>query len=88
MSCYPRRVPPELIGFDDATLQKMLTDSQNALQALATGSKAQTISYAQGDGSRAVTYTPAQQGLLEQRIRQLAAALGLAAPRRAIGVRF
>jgi hypothetical protein len=84
-SCH---VAPEFIGVDPATLQTWLTISQQALQDLATGGKPVTLSYAQGDGSKSVTYTPAQISLLEQRCRNLARALGLVGPRRAIGVRF
>jgi hypothetical protein len=82
------RIPPELIGIDDATLQKWLTDLQQSLQDLTVGGKAQTLSYAQGDGSKSVTYTQADQARIEQRIRMIAAALGLVPPRRAIAVRF
>jgi hypothetical protein len=85
---YDCRIAPEFIGVAPATLQQWLTDCQNALQALSVGGKAQVVSYAQGDGSKAVTYTPADRGLLERRIRDLASALGLAPRRRAAGVRF
>lgn len=81
-------MPPEFIGVDPSTLQSWLTASQQALQDLSTGGKPVTLSYAQGDGTKSVTYTPAQISLLEQRIRNLARALGLVGPRRAIGVRF
>jgi hypothetical protein len=81
-------IPPEFIGVTPATLQQWLTDCQQALQDLTVGGKAQALSYAQGDGTKAVTLTPAQIPYLEQRIRNLARALRLAGPRRAIGVRF
>lgn len=81
-------IPPEFIGVDPATLQTWLTQAQQALQDLTAGGKPETVSYAQGDGSKAVTYTRAQVPLLEQRIRNLARALCLVGPRRAIGVRF
>lgn len=81
-------IVPEFVGVDPATLQAWLTASQQALQDLSLGNKAVTLSYAQGDGNKAVTYTPAQIPQLEQRIRNLARALGLVGPRRAIGVRF
>lgn len=80
--------PPEFIGVDQATLQQWLTDCQNALQVLNTGRREVTVSYAQGDGSKAVTYTAADRGALERRIRDIAHVLGLAPRRRAIGVRF
>lgn len=82
------RIPPELIGVDTAILQQWLTDLQQSLQDLTVGGKAQTLSYAQGDGSKSVTYTQADQARIEQRIRMIAAALGLVPPRRAIAVRF
>lgn len=85
VACY---TPPEFIGVSTETLQTWLTDCQQSLQDLTVGGKPQAVSYAQGDGSKAVTYTVANQALLEQRIRNIARALGLAGPRRAIGVRF
>lgn len=85
LSC---RIPPEFIGVSEATLQGWLSDLQQALQDLTIGGKPQTLSYAQGDGQKAVTYTPADQARIEQRIRSIAAALGLVPPRRAIAVRF
>lgn len=81
-------IPPEFVGVDPTVLQSWLSAAQQALQDLALGGKPVTVSYTQGDGARAVTYTPAQIPVLEQRIRSLARALGLAGPRRAIGVRF
>ena len=76
--------PPELIGIEDATLQAWLTAVQQAIQDLTIGGKAYVVSYAQGDGSKGVTYTQADVGALRMRARMLAAALGLANPRRAI----
>jgi hypothetical protein len=85
---FPCHIVPEFIGVAPATLQAWLTASQQALQDLSIGGKPVTLSYAQGDGTKSVTYTPAQISLLEQRCRNLARALGLVGPRRAIGVRF
>lgn len=81
-------MPPEFIGVPTETLQLWLTDCQQALQDLTIGGKPEAVSYAQGDGTKAVTYTRATISQLENRIRALARALGLAGPRRAIGVRF
>lgn len=79
---------PEFIGIAPVTLQQWLTAAQQALQDLSVGGKAVTVTYAQGDGSRSVTYTPAERGTLEGRVRALARALGLTGRSRAIGVRF
>lgn len=81
-------LPPEFAGVDPTILQSWLTDCQQALQDLTVGGKPEAVSYAQGDGSKAVTYTRADIAQLEQRIRNLARALGLSGPRRGIGVRF
>lgn len=82
------RVPPDLIGVPPATLQQWLTQAQQAYQDLMMGNKPEIVSYTQGDGNRSVTYTRANLGALQQRIRELTAALGLSAPRHAIGVLF
>ena len=81
-------IPPEFAGVSEATLQAWLTDSQLALQELTLGGKAEAVSYAQGDGTKAVTYTRANLAQLQQRVRSLARVLGLSAPRGAIAVRF
>lgn len=81
-------IPPEFIGVSTDTLQAWLTQCQQALQDLTVGGKPESVSYAQGDGSKAVTYTRADISQLEQRIRNLGRALGLVGRRRAIGVRF
>jgi hypothetical protein len=79
--CVPRCVPPEFVGQTTATLQAWLTDAQNALQQLALGSKAVSLSYNTGAGGKSVTYQATDMGMLQQRIDALAYALGLA-PRR------
>jgi len=82
------RIPPDLIGVDPATLQLWLSQAQQAYQDLMMGNKPEAVAYTQGDGSRSVTYTRANMAALQQRIRELTAALGLSGPRRAIGVLF
>jgi hypothetical protein len=82
------RVPPEFIGVDPLTLQSWLAQCQQALQDLTVGGKSEVVSYAQGNGSRSVTLTRASVSALEQRIRNIARALGLVESRRAIAVRF
>jgi hypothetical protein len=59
---------------------------QEALLSLAAGEKAVTVAYAQGTGSRSVTYTPADEARIRGLIRQINTALGVR--RGAIGVRF
>lgn len=73
-----RRLQPEFIGIPEATLQLWLTQCQTALQQLTSGNNPNAVSYAQGDGSKSVTYTQADVATLEQRIRNLAEALGFA----------
>lgn len=84
----PNSIPPEFVGVDTAILQTWLSAAQQALQDLTTGGKPETVSYGQGDGTKSVTYTRANIGQLQQRIRGLGRALGLVGSRRAIGVRF
>jgi hypothetical protein len=59
---------------------------QEALLGLAAGEKVVNVAYAQGTGSRSVTYTPADENRIRGLIRQLNGALGLR--RAAIGVSF
>ncbi len=82
------QVPSWLVGVPQATLQQWLGQAQTAYQALVTGTLATTVSYAQGTGNRAVTYTRTNQGMLAAHIRQLQTALGIVRPRRAARVRF
>ena len=74
-------------GMAPAAIQSALAQAQAALIALETGAQVATVSYAQGDGNRSVTYRAADSGRLRQLIRDLQAALGTRT-RRAIGVRF
>jgi hypothetical protein len=64
------------------TIQAWLIAAMTAEQELSTGSKVATASYAQGDGSRSVTYTPADLFRLRARIQELAAFLGVGRPGR------
>jgi hypothetical protein len=59
---------------------------QEALLSLAAGEKAVTVAYAQGTGSRSVTYTAADDTKIRLLIRQINLALGVA--QGAIAVRF
>lgn len=74
-------------GMAVPALQAALTSAQAALINLETGGLVATVSYAQGEGNRSVTYTRADSGRLRQLIADLQAALGIRS-RRAIGVRF
>jgi hypothetical protein len=81
-------IPSALLGLPTATLQLWLTEAQTALHYLTTGRQTAVASYAEGTGSRSVTYTKATIGDLRVYIRQLQEALGVASPRRAIGVYY
>lgn len=58
-------------------LQQALASAQLALIALQSGEKVVSASYGQGDGTKSVTYTPANIGALTLLIRQLQQQLGL-----------
>ncbi len=64
-------------GMDTATLQAALAAAQQAYIALASGTKGESFSYTQGDGSKSVTYTRANLGSLVALIEQLQAQLGI-----------
>lgn len=66
-----------LAGMDDGVLRQRLAQMQQDYLDLSSGRKAQSGSYAQGDGSKAVTYTQANIGQLVMAIRQLQAQLGI-----------
>ena len=80
--------PVSLIGVPQATLQSWLTQAQQALQNVATGAKVTTVTYAQGEGSRSVSYSRANIADLRAWITELQTALGVRTTRRAIGVMF
>lgn len=73
---------------DTATLQARLTDAEAAYHALMLGGKAVTLSYSQGNGTKAVTYTPADAARLAGYIASLQRQIGLTSRRRSIGVFF
>ncbi|PXX49383.1 gpW family head-tail joining protein [Aquitalea magnusonii] len=82
--------PPSLLqGMTTAQLQQALVDAQAALVQLQMGSKGESFAYAQGDGSKSVTYTRTSLPQLTMLIRQLQQALGMIPQaRRPIRVRF
>ena len=66
-----------LAGMDDTVLRDRLRQMQQDYLDLSSGRKAQSGSYAQGDGSKSVSYTVATIGQLAMAIRQLQAQLGI-----------
>lgn len=79
------RLPPPPLPV--ATLQANLAAAQAAYDALSRGVLPQTVSYAEGQGQRSVTYTRANLGELVSYIESLQTQLGYRA-RRAIGTFF
>ncbi len=55
MACRPR-IPAAYIGMTQQQALANLAIAQQALSQLKTGSKAVTVAYAAGDGTRSVTY--------------------------------
>lgn len=66
-----------LAGRSTAQLQADLAAAQQAYIDLSTGAKGESFSYAQGDGSRSVTYTRANLPALAALIRLLQQQLGI-----------
>lgn len=66
-----------LAGMSREQLQSALATAQNALMQLTTGGKPVSVSYAQGDGSRSVTYTAASGPALTALIMQIQRQLGI-----------
>lgn len=78
-----------LAGMADSVLQAKLAAHQAAYLELTGGASVATASYAQGDGTKSVTFRETDLGKLSQTIRLLQAQLGIVcSPRAAIGVRF
>ena len=74
-------------GMSQDQLRAALTAAQTAYTQLLTGSKVETVSYAQGDGSKSVTYSRANIANLTAMIGQLQQALGLGTSRRTMRFR-
>lgn len=86
-------LPPELCGLTPEQLLALLSQLQGALFAIITGRREVTVSYAQGDGAKSVTYNAnaVDVAYLRNLIRYINVALGntsCAGRRRAIGVAF
>ncbi len=71
-----------LAGMTQPQLQQALANAQGALVQLQTGAKVVSVSYAQGDGSRSVTYSATNVAGLTQFIMQLQQQLGIPGVRR------
>ncbi|WP_227720555.1 gpW family protein [Yersinia proxima] len=72
-----------------AQLEAALTQAQQAYIELSSGAKGVSFSYAQGDGTRSVTYLQTDIGTLMGLIQLLQAQLGIVKrPRRAIRFRY
>src|SRR5260364_186788 len=76
-----------LAGMQRAQLERALADAQQAYLLLSTGSKYESVSFAQGDGSKSVIYTRANLAQLVMLIKTLQAQLGLI-PRARAPLRF
>lgn len=83
-------VPGPFYGMDTDALAAGLAQAQAAYIALLAGSKEESVSYTQGEGARAVTFTRTNIANLTALIAQLQAALGqgCGARRRPITFRF
>lgn len=76
-------------GMDPADLQSQLAALQGTYLELASGSKVASASYTQGNGSKSVSFTQTNLGMLAVTIRQLQQALGITpTARHAIGAKF
>lgn len=64
-------------GMSTAQLQTALSNAQQAYIDLSSGQKVVTAAYAQGDGTKSVTFTAAELPNLVALIKQLQAQLGI-----------
>ncbi|GBQ23114.1 hypothetical protein AA12717_1396 [Gluconacetobacter sacchari DSM 12717] len=71
-------------GMTEAQVTAARNGAQQALIQLMSGKRPQSVNYAQGDGSRGVSFAAATQAELRQNIREFNILLGVAAPRRAM----
>lgn len=78
-----------LAGMSTAALQTALANAQQAYLDLSTGAKGVSFSYTQGDGTKTVTYSPAEIHNLTALIKQLQVQLGMISrPRRPVRFNF
>lgn len=88
MSCYDETLPL-LQGLTTEQLQALFEQIRQAIINLQLGRREVTVSYAQGDGSKSVTYSGADLAGLNLLLRYVGNALGMPMRRRrAIGVMF
>lgn len=88
MSCFDETLPL-LQGLTTEQLEALFTSLQTAIINLMSGRREVTVSYAQGDGSKSVTYSGADLAGLNLLLRYVGNALGKPMRRRrAIGVMF
>lgn len=80
--CGTPMVTGPLAGVPAATLQLWLATAQTAYNDLMGGAKVVSASYAQGDGSRSVTYSQTSLMNLQAYIASLQQALGMRGARR------
>lgn len=84
MSCFDPTTSI-LAGMDTTDLQARLTALQSAYLDLSAGAKVVTVSYAQGNGNKSVTYKAADLSEVVSAIRLVQAQLGVVChPRRAL----
>ncbi len=76
------------VGMTQLQVTTALAQAQQALIAVETGGKPVSLSYAQGNGSKSVSYSAANADRLRQLIQQLAAAAGIGRRRSAIRLRY
>lgn len=68
--------PTWLIGVPQATLAQWFASLQSAMFQLSSGARVAVASYGQGDGSRSVTFSSLDVGMLQTKLDELARALG------------
>ena len=64
-------------GMPREELQRALLEAQRAYIELSTGARVHGAAYTQGDGTKSVTYTPAQLPQITALINELQAQLGI-----------
>lgn len=69
--------PSIFYGLSQSVLQAYLASAQAAYVELMSGKSAASVSYAQGDGSKSVTYRAADIANLQKLIRMLQLELGI-----------
>lgn len=82
-------LPPFLNGLTSGQLQAFRAQLQQAIFTLQLGGQVVSASYAQGDGSKAITYRAGDLPGMQMTLRYIDVALGIPTRRRrAIAVRF